>query len=210
MWILYYGVLHVDVVYAEGLSKHARPWRRFFTCHPISLLGSVCLVSAYLVLVLAIIWDWRVCRKKVWTFWVAATICAIAQGSWRLIFMLRAFQSSSLLWGTFAVLKTEARVSGLIGLPLLHYTLNVWGLGVGNCICGYWVRLSWALKWKILGQVIKRRFLCVFGLGSGLVLLCDSRRSTASIASHALSGSLILVAGVTLCYVLAFCSPSFV
>ena len=78
------------------------------------------LVSAYLVLCWQL-FGWVSVEKSL-TFWVAATICAIAQVM-ATYFMLRAFQSSSFALGTL-LSKTEAVLAALIGLPLLHYTLT--------------------------------------------------------------------------------------
>ncbi len=152
------------------------------------------LVSAYLVLCWQL-FGWVSVEKSL-TFWVAATICAIAQVM-ATYFMLRAFQSSSFALGTL-LSKTEAVLAALIGLPLLHYTLTfgAW-LGIAFGVLGAVVM---SVKWKNIRQVHKDVSL-LFGLGSGLCFAITS--VTASIASHALSGSLITSAGVTLCYVLA-------
>jgi drug/metabolite transporter (DMT)-like permease len=152
------------------------------------------LVSAYLVLCWQL-FGWVSVEKSL-TFWVAATICAIAQVM-ATYFMLRAFQSSSFALGTL-LSKTEAVLAALIGLPLLHYTLTfgAW-LGIAFGVLGAVVM---SVKWKNIRQVHKDASL-LFGLGSGLCFAITS--VTASIASHALSGSLITSAGVTLCYVLA-------
>jgi drug/metabolite transporter (DMT)-like permease len=152
------------------------------------------LVSAYLVLCWQL-FGWVSVEKSL-TFWVAATICAIAQVM-ATYFMLRAFQSSSFALGIL-LSKTEAVLAALIGLPLLHYTLTfgAW-LGIAFGVLGAVVM---SVKWKNIRQVHKDVSL-LFGLGSGLCFAITS--VTASIASHALSGSLITSAGVTLCYVLA-------
>jgi drug/metabolite transporter (DMT)-like permease len=152
------------------------------------------LVSVYLVLCWQL-FGWVSVEKSL-TFWVAATICAIAQVM-ATYFMLRAFQSSSFALGTL-LSKTEAVLAALIGLPLLHYTLTfgAW-LGIAFGVLGAVVM---SVKWKNIRQVHKDASL-LFGLGSGLCFAITS--VTASIASHALSGSLITSAGVTLCYVLA-------
>jgi drug/metabolite transporter (DMT)-like permease len=158
-----------------------------------SLFG-LSLVSVYLVLCWQL-FGWVSVEKSL-TFWVAATICAIAQVM-ATYFMLRAFQSSSFALGTL-LSKTEAVLAALIGLPLLHYTLTfgAW-LGIAFGVLGAVVM---SVKWKNIRQVHKDASL-LFGLGSGLCFAITS--VTASIASHALSGSLITSAGVTLCYVLA-------
>tara|TARA_R110001632_G_scaffold7382_1_gene29300 strand:- start:63331 stop:64176 length:846 start_codon:yes stop_codon:yes gene_type:complete len=152
------------------------------------------LVSAYLVLCWQL-FGWVSVEKSL-TFWVAATICAIAQVM-ATYFMLRAFQSSSFALGTL-LSKTEAVLAALIGLPLLHYTLTfgAW-LGIAFGVLGAVVM---SVQWINIRQVHKDVSL-LFGLGSGLCFAISS--VTASIASHALSGSLITSAGVTLCYVLA-------
>ncbi|AWY01191.1 multidrug transporter [Marinomonas primoryensis] len=152
------------------------------------------LVSAYLVLCWQL-FGWVSVEKSL-VFWLAATICAIAQVM-ATYFMLRAFQSSSFALGTL-LSKTEAVLAALIGLPLLHYTLTfgAW-LGIAFGVLGAVVM---SVKWKNIRQVHKDASL-LFGLGSGLCFAITS--VTASIASHALSGSLITSAGVTLCYVLA-------
>ena len=152
------------------------------------------LVSVYLVLCWQL-FGWVSVEKNL-VFWVAATICAIAQVM-ATYFMLRAFQSSSFALGTL-LSKTEAVLAALIGLPLLHYTLTfgAW-LGIAFGVLGAVVM---SVKWKNIRQVHKDVSL-LFGLGSGLCFAITS--VTASIASHALSGSLITSAGVTLCYVLA-------
>lgn len=152
------------------------------------------LVSVYLVLCWQL-FGWVSVEKNL-VFWVAATICAIAQVM-ATYFMLRAFQSSSFALGTL-LSKTEAVLAALIGLPLLHYTLTfgAW-LGIAFGVLGAVVM---SVKWKNIKQVHKDTSL-LFGLGSGLCFAISS--VTASIASHALSGSLITSAGVTLWYVLA-------
>jgi drug/metabolite transporter (DMT)-like permease len=151
------------------------------------------LVSVYLVLCWQL-FGWVSVEKNL-AFWVAATICAIAQVM-ATYFMLRAFQSSSFALGTL-LSKTEAVLAALIGLPLLHYTLTfgAW-LGIAFGVLGAVVM---SVKWKNIKQVHKDASL-LFGLGSGLCFAISS--VTASIASHALSGSLITSAGVTLWYVL--------
>ncbi|MDE8603577.1 DMT family transporter [Marinomonas sp. RSW2] len=152
------------------------------------------LVSVYLVFCWQL-FGWVSVEKNL-AFWVAATICAIAQVM-ATYFMLRAFQSSSFALGTL-LSKTEAVLAALIGLPLLHYTLTfgAW-LGIAFGVLGAVVM---SVKWKNIRQVHKDASL-LFGLGSGLCFAISS--VTASIASHALSGSLITSAGVTLWYVLA-------
>ena len=152
------------------------------------------LVSAYLVLCWQL-FGWVSVEKSL-VFWLAATICAIAQVM-ATYFMLRAFQSSSFALGTL-LSKTEAVLAALIGLPLLHYTLT-FGAWLG-IVFGVLGAVVMSVKWKNIRQVHKDASL-LFGLGSGLCFAITS--VTASIASHALSGSLITSAGVTLCYVLA-------
>jgi drug/metabolite transporter (DMT)-like permease len=152
------------------------------------------LVSVYLVLCW-LLFGWVSVEKSL-IFWVAATICATAQVM-ATYFMLRAFKSGSFALGTL-LSKTEAVLAALIGLPLLHYTLTfgAW-LGIAFGVLGAVVM---SVKWKNIRQSHKDASL-LFGLGSGLCFAIAS--VTASIASHALSGSLITSAGVTLWYVLA-------
>ncbi|MBJ7537523.1 DMT family transporter [Marinomonas transparens] len=129
-------------------------------------------------------------------FWLAASVCALAQ-ILATYLMLRVFQSGSFALGTLLA-KTEAVLAALIGLPLLHYTLSLmawWGIALG--VLG---ALVMSIQWQNLKQAHKDLSL-IFGLGSGLCFAITS--VTASMASHALSGSIITSAGVTLWYVLA-------
>ena len=152
------------------------------------------LVSLYLILCWQV-FDWVSIENEV-VFYIAATSCAIAQ-IMATYFMLRAFQSGSFALGTLLA-KTEAVLAALIGLPLLHYTLTfgAW-LGIAFGVLGAVVM---SVKWKNIRQAHKDASL-LFGLGSGFCFAITS--VTASMASHALSGSLITSAGVTLWYVLA-------
>ncbi|UTV98028.1 EamA family transporter [Marinomonas rhizomae] len=129
-------------------------------------------------------------------FWVAASICAIAQ-IMATYFMLRAFQSGSFALGTLLA-KTEAVLAALIGLPLLHYTLTI-GSWIGIFL-GVLGAVVMSVKWKNIKQAHKDISL-LLGLASGFCFAVTS--VTASMASHSLSGSLITSAGVTLWYVLA-------
>ncbi|RCX07218.1 DMT family transporter [Marinomonas foliarum] len=129
-------------------------------------------------------------------FWVAASICAIAQ-IMATYFMLRAFQSGSFALGTLLA-KTEAVLAALIGLPLLHYTLTI-GSWIGIFL-GVLGAVVMSVKWKNIKQAHKDISL-LLGLASGFCFAVTS--VTASMASHSLSGSLITGAGVTLWYVLA-------
>ncbi|NLQ18443.1 EamA family transporter [Marinomonas sp. M1K-6] len=152
------------------------------------------LVSVYLVVCWQV-FGW-VSVEKTWVFIVAATICAIAQ-IMATYFMLRVFQSGSFALGTLLA-KTEAVLAALIGLPLLHYTLTVgsW-LGIAFGVLG---AIVMSIQWKNIKQAHKDVSL-LLGLASGLCFAITS--VTASMASHALSGSIITSAGVTLWYVLA-------
>ncbi|QUX92231.1 multidrug transporter [Marinomonas sp. A3A] len=152
------------------------------------------LVSVYLVICWQV-FGW-VSIGNHFTFFVAASVCAIAQ-ILATYFMLRAFQSGSFAMGTLLA-KTEAVLAALIGLPLLHYTLTIgsW-LGIFLGVLGAVVM---SVKWSNVRQAHKDISL-LLGLGSGLCFAITS--VTASIASHSLSGSLITSAGVTLWYVLA-------
>ncbi|ETX09725.1 multidrug transporter [Marinomonas ushuaiensis DSM 15871] len=129
-------------------------------------------------------------------FWFAASICSIAQ-IMATYLMLRVFQSGSFALGTLLA-KTEAVLAALIGLPLLHYTLTLgsW-IGVALGVLG---ALVMSIKWNNLKLAHKDTSL-IFGLGSGLCFAITS--VSASMASHALNGSIITSAGVTLWYVLA-------
>ncbi|MCW4631513.1 MULTISPECIES: EamA family transporter [Marinomonas] len=129
-------------------------------------------------------------------FIVAATLCAVAQ-IMATYFMLRVFQSGSFALGTLLA-KTEAVLAALIGLPLLHYTLTFgsW-LGIAFGVLG---AIVMSVQWKNIKQAHKDLSL-LLGLASGLCFAITS--VTASMASHALSGSIITRAGVTLWYVLA-------
>ena len=152
------------------------------------------LVSLYLV-ICWLLFGWVAVDQNL-TFFVAASICAIAQ-IMATYFMLRAFQSGSFAMGTLLA-KTEAVLAALIGLPLLHYTLTIgsW-LGIAFGVLGAVVM---SVKWQNIRQAHKDISL-LLGLASGLCFAIAS--VTASMASHALSGSLITSAGVTLWYVLA-------
>lgn len=130
-------------------------------------------------------------------FFIAATICALAQ-IMATYLMLRVFQSGSFAMGTLLA-KTEAVLAALIGLPLLHNALSAmawWGIAIG--VLG---ALTMSIKFHNLRHLHKDSSL-IFGLGSGLCFAITS--VSASMASHSLEGSIITSAGVTLWYVLAF------
>ncbi|AEF54456.1 DMT family transporter [Marinomonas posidonica] len=129
------------------------------------------------------------------TFWWAASACALAQ-IFATYFMLRAFQSGSYAMGTLLA-KTEAVLAALIGLPLLHYTLTFasW-VGIGLGVFGAVVM---TVKWRNVRHAYRDASL-LFGLASGLCFAMTS--VMASMASHALSGSIITSAGITLWFVL--------
>ena len=130
------------------------------------------------------------------TFFIAATACAIAQ-ILATYFMLRVFHSGSFALGTLLA-KTEAVLAALIGLPVLHHTLSM--SGWAGVILGVAGALIMSVKWRKLLSAHKDMSL-ILGLASGLCFAITS--VAASVASHALSGSLITNAGVTLWYVLA-------
>ena len=152
------------------------------------------LVTLYLVLCWWLFGWVSVENKSV--FIVAATLCAVAQ-IMATYFMLRVFQSGSFALGTLLA-KTEAVLAALIGLPLLHYTLTFgsW-LGIAFGVLG---AIVMSVQWKNIKQAHKDISL-LLGLASGLCFAITS--VTASMASHAMSGSIITRAGVTLWYVLA-------
>ena len=129
-------------------------------------------------------------------FFIAATACAIAQ-ILATYFMLRVFHSGSFALGTLLA-KTEAVLAALIGLPVLHHTLSM--SGWAGVILGVAGALIMSVKWRKLLSAHKDMSL-ILGLASGLCFAITS--VAASVASHALSGSLITNAGVTLWYVLA-------
>jgi len=128
-------------------------------------------------------------------FWVAATVCALAQ-IMATYLMLRVFQSGSFALGTLLA-KTEAVLAALIGIPILHNSLSI--LAWAGVVIGVLGALVMSVKWKNIKLIHKDTSL-VFGLGSGLCFAITS--VSASMASHALSGSIITCAGVTLWYVL--------
>ncbi len=124
------------------------------------------------------------------------TVCAIAQ-ILATYLMLRVFQSGSFALGTLLA-KTEAVLAALIGIPLLHYSLN--GMAWSGIILGVLGALVMSIKLQNLRHAHKDMSL-IAGLGSGLCFAVTS--VTASMASHSLDGSIITSAGVTLWYVLA-------
>lgn len=129
------------------------------------------------------------------TFWLAATVCAVAQilATW---FMLRVFHSGSYALGTLLA-KTEAVLAALIGLPVLHHSLN--GIAWLGIVLGVSGALVMSIQWRNVLQAHKDISL-MLGLASGLCFAITS--VAASVASHALTGSLITNAGVTLLFVL--------
>lgn len=129
------------------------------------------------------------------TFWLAATVCAVAQilATW---FMLRVFHSGSYALGTLLA-KTEAVLAALIGLPVLHHSLN--GIAWAGIVLGVSGALVMSIQWRNVLQAHKDISL-MLGLASGLCFAITS--VAASVASHALTGSLITNAGVTLLFVL--------
>ncbi|MDK2776294.1 MAG: DMT family transporter [Pseudomonadota bacterium] len=129
-------------------------------------------------------------------FWLAATVCAIAQ-ILATYFMLRVFHSGSFALGTLLA-KTEAVLAALIGLPVLHHALNA--TAWAGIVLGVAGALVMSVKWQNLLRAHKDMSL-LMGLASGFCFAITS--VAASVASHALSGSLITNAGVTLWYVLA-------
>ena len=129
-------------------------------------------------------------------FLAAATVCAIAQVMATYL-MLRVFQSGSFALGTLLA-KTEAVLAAVLGLFVLHYPLSHWGwLGVFVGVLG---ALVMSLKRETLGQLHKDSSLWA-GLGSGLCFAVTS--VAAAMASHALEGSVMTRAALTLWYVLA-------
>ena len=194
MWILITlfaaGCQSIRTAYQNTLAREAG----FLHATMSRSLYGLPLVSLYL-LACYFIFGW-VSLPDDMSFWLAASVCAVAQ-IMATYLMLRVFQSGSFALGTLLA-KTEAVLAALIGLPLLHYTLTLgsW-LGIALGVLG---ALVMSVKWKNLAQIHKDASL-IFGLGSGLCFAITS--VTASMASHALSGSIITSAGVTLWYVLA-------
>ena len=152
------------------------------------------LVSVYLVLV----WFWLggVTLNDRTEFFMYASICAVTQ-ILATYLMLRVFQSGSFALGTLLA-KTEAVLAALIGIPLLHYSLN--GMAWMGVLLGVAGALVMSIKLQNLRHAHKDMSL-IAGLGSGLCFAMTS--VTASLASHSLEGSLVTSAGVTLWYVLA-------
>lgn len=124
------------------------------------------------------------------------TVCAVSQVLATYL-MLRVFQSGSFALGTLLA-KTEAVLAALIGIPLLHYSLN--GMAWGGIVLGVLGALVMSIKLQNLRHA-HRDISLIAGLGSGLCFAVTS--VTASLASHSLEGSIITSAGVTLWYVLA-------
>ncbi|WP_038179811.1 DMT family transporter [Vibrio rhizosphaerae] len=152
------------------------------------------LVSVYLFIC------WHVIGAVTWPslglFLGYASVCAIAQ-ILATYLMLRVFQSGSFALGTLLA-KTEAVLAALIGIPLLHNSLNftAWS-GIALGVIG---TLVMSVRLSNLRHMHKDISLLA-GLGSGLCFAVTS--VTASLASHSLQGSIITSAGVTIWYVLA-------
>ncbi|WCN11384.1 EamA family transporter [Marinomonas mediterranea] len=129
-------------------------------------------------------------------FFIYASVCSVMQ-ILATYLMLRVFQSGSFALGTLLA-KTEAVLAAVIGIPLLHYSLDVtaW-LGITLGVFG---ALIMSVKFNNIRHA-HRDMSLLAGLGSGLCFAITS--VTASKASHALEGSVITSAGVALWYVLA-------
>ncbi|WP_421851358.1 EamA family transporter [Marinomonas sp.] len=184
------GCQSVRTAYQNTLAREAG----FLHATMSRSLYGLPLVSLYLVICWQL-FGWVSVDQNL-TFFVAASICAIAQ-IMATYFMLRTFQSGSFAIGTLLA-KTEAVLAALIGLPLLHYTLTL-GSWIGIFI-GVLGAVVMSVKWQNIRQV-HRDVSLLLGLASGLCFAVTS--VSASIASHSLSGSIITSAGVTLWYVLA-------
>ena len=152
------------------------------------------LVTVYLIVVWFMLGE--VWAANYGPFLLYASICAIAQ-ILATYLMLRVFQSGSFALGTLLA-KTEAVLAALIGIPLLHYSLN--GVAWAGIILGVFGALVMSVKLQNLRHAHKDMSL-IAGLGSGFCFAITS--VTASMASHSLEGSIITSAGVTLWYVLA-------
>ncbi|WP_430462821.1 EamA family transporter [Thalassolituus sp. LLYu03] len=179
----------VRTAYQNTLSREAG----FLHATMARSLYGLPLVSVYLGLCV-----WLIGSTSVETplFWPAVVVCAVSQilATWC---MLRVFHSGSFALGTLLA-KTEAVLAALIGLPLLHYGLTLLGwLGIVLGVAG---ALVMSVKWHSLLSAHKDKSL-LLGLASGLCFAITS--VTASMASHAMSGSLLVNAGVTLWCVLA-------
>lgn len=184
------GCQSVRTAYQNTLAREAG----FLHATMARSLYGLPLVSVYLVICWSL-FGW-VSMGNPPRFFIAASVCAVAQ-IMATYFMLRAFQSGSFAMGTLLA-KTEAVLAALIGLPLLHYTLTI-GSWAGIFL-GVLGAVVMSVKWKNIRQAHKDISL-LLGLASGLCFAITS--VTASMASHALSGSLVTSAGVTLWYVLA-------
>lgn len=179
----------VRTAYQNTLSREAG----FLHATMARSLYGLPLVSLYLALCVGLLGDVTVERPL---FWLAVVVCAVSQ-ILATYFMLRVFHSGSFALGTLLA-KTEAVLAALIGLPLLHYGLTLLGwLGIVLGVAG---ALVMSVKWRSLLSVHKDKSL-LLGLASGFCFAVTS--VTAAMASHALSGSLIVRAGVTLWCVLA-------
>ncbi|MFI8620095.1 EamA family transporter [Marinomonas sp. NPDC078689] len=179
----------VRTAYQNTLAKEAG----FLHATMARSLYALPLVTGYLLLCIVLFGGVSLPTGS--AFFIAATICALAQ-IMATYFMLRVFQSGSFALGTLLA-KTEAVLAALIGLPILHYGLSAMAwLGIGFGVFG---ALVMSIKWKNLAN-IHRDVSFVFGLGSGLCFAITS--VMASLASHSFDGSIMTSAGVTLLYVL--------
>ena len=129
-------------------------------------------------------------------FLVVSSLCALSQIA-ATYFMLRVFQTGSYAMGTLLA-KTEAVIIAVLGIFLLanHLSAMAW-MGVGLGVSG---ALVMSIKAANLRYLHKDPSL-IFGLASGLCFAIAS--VTAAMGSHALAGSVITRAGVTLWVVLA-------
>lgn len=179
----------VRTAYQNTLSREAG----FLHATMARSLYGLPLVSVYLIICWLVVGETSLQSNM---FWVAATVCAIAQ-MLATYFMLRVFHSGSYALGTLLA-KTEAVLAALIGLPVLHHTLNA--VAWSGIVLGVAGALVMSIRWQNLLKAHKDISL-LLGLASGLCFAITS--VAASVASHALTGSLITNAGVTLWYVLA-------
>ncbi|QMV14549.1 DMT family transporter [Vibrio spartinae] len=152
------------------------------------------IVSVYLL----ICWHFvgQVTLPSVGLFLGYASVCAIAQVLATYL-MLRVFQSGSFALGTLLA-KTEAVLAALIGIPLLHNSLNL--IAWSGIALGVMGTLVMSVRLSNLRHIHKDMSLLA-GLGSGFCFAITS--VTASLSSHSLQGSIITSAGVTIWYVLA-------
>ncbi len=179
----------VRTAYQNSLSREAG----FLHATMARSLFGLPLVTLYVIACWLLIGATSVANN---VFWLAATICAVAQ-ILATYFMLRVFHSGSFALGTLLA-KTEAVLAALIGLPVLHHALNA--TAWAGIVLGVAGALVMSVKWQNLLRAHKDVSL-LMGLASGLCFAITS--VAAAVASHSLSGSLITNAGVTLWYVLA-------